>query len=476
MFVGIDVGTSLVKAAAFDERGRVLGVQARRTRLTVRDGRVEQDVDEVCRAVDDVTAALGVTPRLAGVTGQGDGVWLVDEDARPVHPAVSWMDGRAAGILAGWTADGVAERVFRRTGSGMFPGSAGPVLAWFDRHRPEVLDAAATAGYCKDVVFQRWTGVRATDVSDASVPFLDPRTRAYDAEAIEACGLTHRAGLLAPVHDPLPLGEVRPPAGREGAGLPAGTPVAGGPFDLPACARGAGITEPGDGLLTVGTTLACQVVTDDLDLGREPAGLTLATERPGRWLCAMPAMVGTAALDWVLASTGLSHDQVEDLLAESPPGANGVRILPYFAPSGERAPFVEPGARAEISGVSLETSKADLVRATCEAIAYAARHCLDAAGLTGRLAVCGGGTRSRRWLQLFADVIGRPVRVAAPEAGARGAVLAAADRLGVALDAAEWTEPAAGCDPDPGRAGFYAAGYADYLDRVAHARDRWRNS
>jgi sugar (pentulose or hexulose) kinase len=465
-FVGVDVGTSLVKAAAFDERGRVVGVRSRPTRLDVRDGCVEQDIDEVCGAVEEVAGALtgGAAPRLVGLTGQGDGVWLTDAGGRPVHPAISWMDGRAAGILSRWMADGVVERVFRRTGSGMFPGSAGPVLAWLDRHRPEALDAAVTAGYCKDVVFQRWTGIRATDVSDASVPFLDPRTRAYDPVALEACGLAHRAGLLAPVHDPVPVGEG-----------PGGVPVAGGPFDLPACARGAGVTEPGDGLLTVGTTLACQVVTETLDLDGEPAGLTLATERPGRWLRAMPAMVGTAALDWVLASTGLRHEDVSDLLAGSPPGAGGVRMLPYFAPSGERAPFVEPGARAEITGVSLQTTRADLVRATCEAIAYAARHCLDAAGLTGELAVCGGGTRSRQWLQLFADVLGRPVRVAAPEAGARGAVLAAAERLGADLDVKEWTAPSGGCDPDPGRADFYAAGYADYLDRVARAREQWRN-
>jgi sugar (pentulose or hexulose) kinase len=475
VFVGIDVGTSVVKAAAFDEHGDVLGVASRAARLEVRDGRVEQDLEEVHDAVGQALGGLGGLgahgrPAQVGLPGQGDGVWLVDEAARPVRPAISWMDGRASDVLADWMADGVAERVFRRTGNGMFPGCPAPVLAWLDRHEPRALDAAATAGYCKDVVFQRLTGIRATDVSDASVPFLDPLTRAYDAAAIDACGLAHRGDLLAPVHDPMPAGAT------DAFGLPAGTPVTSGPFDLPACALGAGVIEPGDGLLTIGTTLACQVVIDSVDLSGEPAGLHLALPRPGRWLRAMPAMVGTAALDWVLQSTGSRHEEVSALLLESPPGAHGVSVLPYFAPSGERAPFVEPRARAEFSGITVETTRADLVRATCEGIAYAARHCLEAAGLTGELAVCGGGTKSEAWLRLFADVIGRPLRVAAGEVGARGAVLAAADRLGVGLDGAVWTAPSGDCAPDPARAAFYADGYAAYLGRVAHARERWRSA
>jgi sugar (pentulose or hexulose) kinase len=314
------------------------------------------------------------------------------------------------------------------------------------------------------VVFQRLTGIRATDASDASVPFLDPRTRAYDEAALAACGLSHRAGLLAPIAEPLPRGELL--AGRP---LGTGTPVTAGPFDVPACALGAGVTEPGDGLLIIGTTLACLAVVDEPALDGEPTGFHFATTRPDRWLRGMPAMVGTAALEWVLARVGASHRDLDALLADSPPGARGVRVLPFFSPSGERAPFVEPAARAEITGVSLETTTADLVRATCEGIAYAARHCLDAAGLSGALSVAGGGTRSERWLRLFADVLGQPMRVAADEAGARGAVLAG----NPGLDAEAWTRPASIRDPDEARAAFYAGEYRAYVARVAAARERW---
>ncbi|MEU1318829.1 FGGY-family carbohydrate kinase [Streptomyces tibetensis] len=473
MYVGIDVGTSMVKAAAFDATGRQLSVESRPVGLDLHEGVVEQDMEEVYGAVvavlEALTSAVDEPVELAGLTGQGDGVWLVDGEGRPVRPAASWMDGRAHELVDGWLADGTFESVFRRTGSAMFPGCPGPLLAWLDRHEPKVLDAAKAALYCKDMVFQRLTGAAATtDVSDASMPFLDPRTRAYDDRVVEVLGLTHRRGLLAPVSDPVATARTR------GEGLPSGTRIANGPYDLPACALGAGVTSPGDGLLIVGTCLASLVATTELDLTGEPAGLYISTDRPGHWLRAMPAMVGTAALDWVLSTTGVRHEEVDGLLAETPPGAHGVRVLPYFAPSGERAPFVEPRLRAELTGVCLESTRGDLVRATCEGIGYAARHCLEAAGLTGNLAVCGGGTRSSAWMRLLADVLGRPLRVVEGEVGARGAVLAAAERYGVGLDTPAWTKPTAVVEPDPDRAAFYAKGYEEHLDRLAGARARAR--
>ncbi|MEU5390685.1 FGGY-family carbohydrate kinase [Streptomyces tibetensis] len=473
MYVGIDVGTSMVKAAAFDATGRQLAVESRPVGLDLHEGVVEQDMEEVYGAVvtvlEALTSAVDEPVELAGLTGQGDGVWLVDGEGRPVRPAASWMDGRAHELVDGWLADGTFESVFRRTGSAMFPGCPGPLLAWLDRHEPKALDAAKAALYCKDMVFQRLTGAAATtDVSDASMPFLDPRTRAYDDRVVEMLGLAHRRGLLAPVSDPVATARTR------GEGLPSGTRIANGPYDLPACALGAGVTSPGGGLLIVGTCLASLVATTELDLTGEPAGLYISTDRPGHWLRAMPAMVGTAALDWVLSTTGVRHEEVDGLLAETPPGAHGVRVLPYFAPSGERAPFVEPRLRAELTGVCLESTRGDLVRATCEGIGYAARHCLEAAGLTGNLAVCGGGTRSSAWMRLLADVLGRPLRVVEGEVGARGAVLAAAERYGIGLDTPAWTKPTAVVEPDPDRAAFYAKGYEEHLDRLAGARARAR--
>ncbi len=485
-YVGVDVGTSVIKAALFDANGEQRALRSAPARVVnPREGWFEQDMDEVLAAVGEVVRALvdaestpGEPPALLALTGQGDGVWLLDAEGRAVRSAVSWMDARAAGIADGWRADGTTEAVFRRTGGAMFPGCPAPVLAWFDRHEPEVLDRSATAAYCKDMVMQRLTGVRATDTSDSSLPFLDPVTRDYAPDVLDRCGLGHRTDLLAPVAEPLPTGALT----AEGAalmGLPEGTPVSAGPFDLPACALGSGLAAtPGDGHLIVGTTLACQVAVAELRPGGEPAGLTIPLG-PDRWLRSMPAMVGTAALDWTLKLVGRTHDEVDPLLATGEPGAHGVRCLPYFSPAGERAPFVESGARARLDGLTVQTSTADVVRAVCEGIAFAARHCFEAAGLQGEVAVCGGGIRSREWLRLFADALGRPVRVSAcPEVGAYGAVLAGIAATDLPVDTEAWAHERAAdttvVNPGEGPAKRYAEEYERYRAAVDRARAEWK--
>ena len=162
---------------------------------------------------------------------------------------------------------------------------------------------------------QRLAGKRATDVCDASEPFMDRRTRSYDPGLLSLFGLEEHERQLAP-------------------SLPEGTPVHNGPFDLPATAMGAGVGELGNGVVIVGTTLACEVLTDHVDTSGEPGGQNLCTLDPDRWLRAMPAVVGTASMDLTLGLIGATHDEIENFLAESPPGANGVHVLPFFSATG----------------------------------------------------------------------------------------------------------------------------------------------
>src|SRR6202012_2940981 len=148
---------------------------------------------------------------------------------RAVRPAMSWMDGRAGGLVADWMADGTADRVYRRAGDVLSPGSPGPLRAWLDRNEPASLDAATTAACCKDVIHLRLTGERGTDLSDASVPFLDPLTRTYPPDALAPLAPEHRAALLPPIAATLPYGE----AHGHTRGVSRGTPVTCGPYDLP---------------------------------------------------------------------------------------------------------------------------------------------------------------------------------------------------------------------------------------------------
>ncbi|MGW7054275.1 FGGY family carbohydrate kinase [Streptomyces sp. NPDC054887] len=476
--IGVDVGTSVTKAVAFDGQEAPLTSATRRSSLVrLSGGRVEQDLDDVVRTVAEVVretaAALPEPPAAVALTGQGDGLWLRDADGRAVRPAISWMDGRAAGRVAGWLADGTVQEVFKHTGSGMFPGCHAPLLAHLREHEPQTLRRAATAGYCVDAVAQRLTGRIGVDASDATLPFLDPVTRTYAPEALAACGITDQAHLLP---DPAPPGTVLAldAQGARLLGLPEGLPLTAGPYDLPACAIGSGVREVGDGLLIVGTTLACQVLTDGArtDGSTEPAGMWLCTPEPDRWLRAMPAMAGTAALEWVLALTGATTGDLDALLAGSPPGAHGVTALPFLSGAGERAPFVDPAARGRLDGLTLAHTRADAVRAVCEAIGYAARHCLEAAGLGGDLAACGGGVRSGPWAQLFADVLGRPVRIPVErEVGALGAVRVARRSLGEAPETQP--QPCRTVEPRPASRAAYEDGYAAYRGALDAARVQW---
>ena len=478
MILGIDLGTSMVKAARFADDGTCLAVASRRSSpQPLGGGRIEQDFEEIVTAVGEVVAeacAGAPAPKVIGITGQSDGLWLLDADGRGVRPAVSWLDDRGNPYLQKWIKTGVFEAVFRRNANAIFPGSHAPLMAALQDSDPKALARAHTASYLKDGILQRLTGARVTDASDASLPFLDLQARDYDPEILRLLGLGNLRRLLAPVM-PAP-GQAFPmnAAGASLTGLPEGIPVHAGPFDLVACPIGAGVREIGDGLIIIGTTLACEVLTDRIDTAADPVGMTLCMPEAGRWIRSMPATVGTATLDWVLEMVGATHGAVDALLAQSRPGANGATALPFFSATGERAPFVDVRARGQLSGLSTATTKADLVMAVCESVAYAARHCIEAAGLTGSVSVCGGGSNSQTWSQMVADVLQRPLHVARrPEVGARGAAIVAMDVAGIAYDPVVWTASEEVIEPRRETATHYSSGFARYLDTVSAARSLW---
>lgn len=487
MIVGVDVGTSVTKAQLVARDGRTAPAhEARSTVYSLPGGHVEQDIDEVVGTVVTVVRAAaaeaaefapGEPVEALALTGQGDGLWLRDADGNAVGRALSWMDGRAADVLDQWTADGVAEQVHRRTGAGMFPGSAAPLLAHLAKHEPERLSRAAVAGYCVDAIVQRFTGEITVDASDASQPFLNVGSRTYDETALDLCGLTAHRRLLAEPAPPGTLFRLLPEAAEQ-LGLPAGLPVSAGPFDIPACGLGSGLAEPGEGNLIIGTTLASQVLTDDPapPATEDPAGMVLATPYPGRWLRVMPAMIGTAGLDWLIKLLGVRIEELDALLAQSPYGASGVTALPFLSASGERAPFVDARARGRLDGLTPTTGRADLVRALCESVAYSARHCMETLGVSGAVTACGGGARSGEWARIFAGVLGTDLHVSDEAVGIRGAAQVAWDALGTPVDADEWRAQRRTVTADPEAVEYYADGYAAYRRTLTTAREGWSSS
>lgn len=488
MIVGVDIGTSVMKASIIHRDGRVGPTSSMRsTLITTPGGRVEQDLGEVLASVATVVRGAmaehlatgeSSTVEAVAITGQGDGLWLRDATGAAVRPVISWMDARAASVVDDWRGGGagsVIQRLYAQTGSGVFPGSHAALLAWMSRHEPESLRRATVAGYCVDAVVQNLTGVITVDASDASLPFLNVTTREYDDAALALCGLSEWKHLLP---SPAAPGTVftLDARGAELLGLPLGTPVTGGPYDLQACGLGSGTTRRGEGTLVVGTTLSCQVLTTDttIDPTAEPAGMWLCTPDDALYLRVMPSMVGTASIDWLLSLFGLQPSDLNGLLQQSPVGARGVRALSFLSPSGERAPFVDPFARGQFSGLSLTADRGDLARALCEGLAYAARHCFDELGLDGDVSACGGGLQSAEWAQIFCDVIGRPLLLPDDAAvGARGAAMVAWAALGTPVDEEVWRSQRRRIEPDPERSAAYQLGYRAYRAELDDARTRW---
>lgn len=473
LVIGIDAGTSVLKAVAFDLAGAQIAVAAIPNRYDVgTGGAVTQDMG---RTWADCAAALRAlaekVPQLAArtvalsVTAQGDGTWLVGRDG-PVGDAWIWLDARAAP-----TVDRLApnRQRFETTGTGLNTCSQGAQMAHMDRHHPDLLNTAEVALHCKDWLYLCLTGVRATDPSEAGFTFADFRTRAYDDGVIAALGLTHRRGLLPPIVDGTQTTHPLTPQAASLTGLRAGTPVSLAYVDMAMTALGAGVYGGGANVAcsTVGSTGVHMraVRSEDVHLNAEGTGYVIALPIPGIVTQVQTNMAATLNLDWVLGiGAGLLTDmghpashrdlvgQIERWLAATAPGQ--VVYLPYISEAGERGPFVSARARAGFVGLTQSHTYPDMVRAVVEGLGMALRDCYAAMGnLPAELRLTGGAARSSGLRGILAACAHAPVRVSArEEAGAAGAAMMAAVAIGAypSMESciAEWVTPLLGA-PEP---------------------------
>jgi erythritol kinase len=460
LLIGIDAGTSVLKAVAFDLEGRQVGVaHCRNSYHTRPDGAVEQDMTRtwtdtaaVLRTLGDQVEGLASRAIGLGVTGQGDGTWLIDAKGAPVHDAWLWLDARAADEAARLQSSAGIDTIYRATGTGVNLCQMRSHLSWMRKNAPDLLARAATALHCKDWLYFNLTGQRVTDPTEGVFTFGDFRTRAYSDDVLAALDLTDLRPLLPPILD----GAVDThPLGAEAAratGLPAGLPVSLGYIDIACAAMGAGLYDPEAqaGLTILGSTGAhLRFVPDQTEVSLNPdqTGYTLAL--PGKALAQLQTnMAATLNIDWalglaadVLRMAGVDRsaaDLLAHLDAQIMAGRPGAAIYhPYISAGGERGPFTDPRARASLTGMDQTTGWADILRAVCDGLALAARDCYAAMGpMPSEVRLTGGAARSGALQGLLASALGVPVRaVAQQEAGAAGAVMVAALALGVFPDA-----------------------------------------
>ncbi len=487
VLVGMDAGTSVLKAVAFTRGGDQLAVAARPNRYrTGAGGAAEQDMawtwEEAAGTLRDLlSGAPEVRDRVCAlaVTGQGDGTWLIDAGGGPVGPAWLWLDSRAADETRAVCEGAHYGALYETTGTGAAPCQQSSQLAWMARHTPERLARAATAFHCKDWLYFRLTGQRATDPSEAVFTFGDFRTRRYAEAPLEQFGLAAHARLLPPIVDGTRESHPLRAAAAAEIGLPEGLPVVLGYLDVLCTALGGGLYDPGAqaGLSIVGSTgvhMRYTTGAHSVRLGPGRTGYTLCFPVPDAYVQMHSNLSATLNIDWlldlmreVLAGAGIEKDRADllprvDALALAA-GAGRALYHPYISTAGERGPFLAPEARASFTGLDSNAGLAELVRAVLEGLAFAARDCYtDMGDLPAEVRLAGGAARSEAMRGILAGVLNRPVRgIDREEAGAAGAAMIAAVQQGLYPDmaacAADWVAPylAEAQPPDPALAAVY---------------------
>lgn len=448
MFLGIDIGTSGVKAVVLDEAGSVAGQGT--AALTVQRPQAlwsEQDPDAWWQATEAAVHAIDPAVRRAvrgiGVAGQMHGATLLGADDRPLRPAILWNDGRSFAECADLEA---AVPDFRQiAGNLAMPGFTAPKLLWVRRHEPEVFARIASVLLPKDYVRLRMTGDKASDLSDsAGTLWLDVGARAWSDTILEACGLNQAH--MPRLHEGSDVTGTLSAGVAERWGMPR-LPVAAGGGDNAAGAAGVGVVRDGDALLSLGTSGVIFVATRDFRPNPGRAVHAFCHCLPGLWHQMAVHLSAASCIDWVARLTGVPGAAELFARAEAAGPASGPELfLPYL--SGERTPHNDPLVRGAFLGLDNDTDPARLAQAVLEGVAFALADGVDALRDAGtavdRLAVIGGGARSSYWGRTIAAALG--AELVYLQGGEVGPALGAARLAQMAVDGGD---PATVCAAPP---------------------------
>lgn len=443
--VGLDVGTSGVKAIAISETGEVLARAERGYPLsTPRPGWAEQDPEDWWQAAQAALADLNVEPAGIGLSGQMHGLVVLDGAGRVLRPAILWNDQRTGAECAEIEERVGLERLIRLTGNRALTGFTAPKLLWLRRHEPEVYAQIRHVLLPKDYVRLRLEGVHAIDAADASGTLLfDVAGRRWSDEVLDALELPRR--WLPEAHESTTIA---------GAG------------DQAAGALGVGIAGPGPLSVVLGTSGVVFAALPEYACDAEARVHAFCHAVPGAWHVMGVMLSAAGSLAWLQAALAAPYDDLLAAAARWEPGSEDLLFQPYLA--GERTPHADPLARGAFVGLSLRHDRGALVRAVLEGVAYGLRDSLELLRELGVEAECcrvsGGGARSELWLRIVASVLDLPLeRTAAEEGAAYGAALLGGVRAGVFADAHEAVAACVRVDdrvePEPAWAAAYAEGY-----------------
>ena len=474
MYLGLDLGTSGVKALLIDDGQKVIG--AGHGSLDVsrpHPGWSEQDPAHWIEACEAAIAELKASrpKELAavkgiGLSGQMHGATLLDASDKVLRPCILWNDTRSHVEAAALDAD---PRFRKLTGNIVFPGFTAPKLAWVKNNEPAIFARVAKVLLPKDYLRLWLTGEHISEMSDsAGTSWLDVGERRWSGELLAATSLDERQ-MPSLVEGTAKAGALRAELASKW-GVAAGIPVAGGAGDNAASACGMGTVGAGHAFVSLGTSGVLFAANASYLPNPESAVHTFCHALPNTWHQMGVILSATDSLNWLSEITGKSAGDLTGELGDKLKAPTGVTFLPYL--SGERTPHNDSAIRGSFTGLAHQSSRAVLTQAVLEGVAFAFRDSLEAlktAGTTlSRVTAIGGGSRSRYWLKAIATALQVPVDI--PADGDFGAAFGAA-RLG--LIAATDADPLGVCtapatdatiEPDIGLGGAFADAYQRYRE------------
>jgi L-xylulokinase len=465
--LGTDNGCTMSKAALFTLDGREVAVASRKTEtLTPRPGFLERDVPEMwastAAAIKEVVGKSRVDPAdiaCVACAGHGNGLYLVDEQGNPVCNAILSTDSRARGIIDRWLADGVDKAVRPITMQSIWPAQPNALLLWLKENQPEVIRKSRWVLMAKDFVRFKLTGEVHAELTDMSgTSLLSVRDMAYDDGLLAAFGIADLRRLLPPLVRSADIcGHVTPQAAAE-TGLKAGTPVAGGMFDIDACGLSSGLTDESQLCMIAGTWGNNQYISRT-PVVSEDVFMTSCYAIPGYYLMLEGSATSASNLEWFVtefmrpvgAAVGAAlsgrpdsgahagaplpegrsvYDLCNDLVAATKPEDASIVFLPFLYGSN-----AGPDAKACFLGLNGWHTRGHVLRAIYEGVVFGHKRHVDRLlkfrSMPATIRLTGGAARSQVWMQIFADIFQTPIETPdGTELGALGAAIGASVAAG----------------------------------------------
>ncbi len=425
LYIGVDLGTSALKLLLVDDEGVIRNTVTREYPLVFpHPGWSEQAPEDWWRACEDGIPALLAGFDAAqvagiGVGGQMHGLVALDKNDAVIRPAILWNDGRTGEEVEYLNTVVGRERLSALTANIAFAGFTAPKLLWMRKHEPENFARIARVMLPKDYLNYRLTGVHCCDCSDASgMLLLDVQHRRWSQEMLTLCGLTEAQ--MPQLHESYEVVGNLLPETASLLGLPENVRVVAGAGDNAAAAVGTGVVGAGGCNLSLGTSGTLFISADRFSVDPHNALHAFAHADGGYHL--MGCMLSAAScMKWLCESILHTKDMAaeQEAIAADAPGRNRVFFLPYLM--GERSPINDTNARGTFVGMTMDTTRADMVLAVLEGVAFAIRDSMEVARSLGleipSSRLCGGGARSPLWRKIFANVLHIPLEMVKTEQG-----------------------------------------------------------